>query len=78
MTHPELKHYSARGADLVAIAERNRLVRDLHDSLGHHLAAINIQLEKANAYRRRDPNRASREFLTGWCIPLNQQQHNSL
>ncbi|MGD1952646.1 MAG: histidine kinase [Leptolyngbyaceae cyanobacterium] len=57
-SHIELKHYSARVADLAATEERNRLARDIHDSLGHHLAAINIQLEKANAYRDRDPSRA--------------------
>ncbi|MEL6777444.1 MAG: sensor histidine kinase [Cyanobacteria bacterium J06597_16] len=57
-SHTQLQHYSARVADLAATEERNRLARDIHDSLGHHLAAINIQLEKANAYRNRDPKRA--------------------
>ncbi|MEO0770004.1 MAG: sensor histidine kinase [Cyanobacteria bacterium J06649_4] len=57
-SHAELKDYSARVADLAATEERNRLARDIHDSLGHHLAAINIQLEKANAYRDLDPDRA--------------------
>lgn len=57
-SHAQLKRYSSRVADLAATEERNRLARDIHDSLGHHLAAINIQLEKANAYRARDPDRA--------------------
>ncbi|WP_017297435.1 sensor histidine kinase [Nodosilinea nodulosa] len=57
-SHAQLKQYAARVADLAVTEERNRLARDIHDSLGHHLAAINIQLEKANAYRERDPNRA--------------------
>ena len=57
-SHDQLKLYSARVADLAATEERNRLARDIHDSLGHHLAAINIQLEKANAYRELDPIRA--------------------
>jgi signal transduction histidine kinase len=57
-SHHQLKQYSIRVAELAATEERNRLARDIHDSLGHHLAAINIQLEKANAYRERDPNRA--------------------
>ncbi|MEL7330797.1 MAG: sensor histidine kinase [Cyanobacteria bacterium J06560_2] len=57
-SHIQLKHYANRVADLAATEERNRLARDIHDSLGHHLAAINIQLEKANAYRERDPSRA--------------------
>ncbi|MEO0647691.1 MAG: sensor histidine kinase [Cyanobacteria bacterium J06650_10] len=57
-SHMQLQQYSTRVADLAATEERNRLARDIHDSLGHHLAAINIQLEKANAYRERDPKRA--------------------
>lgn len=58
LSHSQLKQYSTRVAELAATEERNHLARDIHDSLGHHLAAINIQLEKANAYRERDPNRA--------------------
>jgi signal transduction histidine kinase len=57
-SHVQLQSYSVRVADLAATEERNRLARDIHDSLGHHLAAINIQLEKANAYRDRDTNRS--------------------
>ncbi|ABW32326.1 sensor histidine kinase [Acaryochloris marina] len=57
-SHRQLQAYASRVADLAAIEERNRLARDIHDSLGHHLAAINIQLEKASAYRERDSDRA--------------------
>lgn len=57
-SHAKLQHYACRVADLAATEERNRLARDIHDSLGHHLAAINIQLTKAHAYRERDPDRA--------------------
>jgi signal transduction histidine kinase len=57
-SHNQLQSYAARVGDLAATEERNRLARDIHDSLGHHLAAINIQLEKANAYRDRDANRS--------------------
>ncbi|WP_299403023.1 sensor histidine kinase [Acaryochloris sp. IP29b_bin.148] len=57
-SHKQLQHYSKHVADLAATEERNRLARDIHDSLGHHLAAINIQLAKASAYKERDPDRA--------------------
>jgi signal transduction histidine kinase len=50
---------AARVADLSAAAERNRLARDLHDSLGHHLTATSIQLEKAAAFADRDAGVAS-------------------
>jgi signal transduction histidine kinase len=51
---------AARVAELSAAAERNRLARDIHDSLGHHLTAISIQLEKAAAFSERDPATAER------------------
>jgi signal transduction histidine kinase len=44
-----------RIAELATATERNRLARDLHDSLGHHLTVIAVQLEKAAAFRSRDP-----------------------
>ncbi len=46
---------SARIAELSAATERNRMARDIHDSLGHHLTAISIQLEKASAFGDREP-----------------------
>jgi signal transduction histidine kinase len=47
---------AARIAELSAATERNRLARDIHDSLGHHLTAVSIQLEKAVAFADRDPD----------------------
>jgi signal transduction histidine kinase len=49
-----------RVAELSAAMERNRVARDIHDSLGHHLTAIAIQLEKATAFADRDPVLAAR------------------
>jgi signal transduction histidine kinase len=46
---------AARVAELSVATERNRMARDIHDSLGHHLTAISVQLEKASAFRDRDP-----------------------
>ncbi|WP_410657989.1 sensor histidine kinase [Amycolatopsis sp. lyj-112] len=54
----EVTSYAAQVADLSAAAERNRLARDIHDSLGHHLTAIAVQVEKASAFRDRDPRAA--------------------
>ncbi|MEN3360575.1 MAG: hypothetical protein V7637_4557 [Mycobacteriales bacterium] len=50
----ELAGHAARVAELSAAAERNRVARDIHDSLGQHLTAVSVQLEKATAYRDRD------------------------
>ncbi|TDD37094.1 sensor histidine kinase [Actinomadura sp. KC06] len=43
---------------LSAAQERNRLAREIHDSLGHHLTAIAVQLEKADAFAELDPSGA--------------------
>ncbi|AZM89903.1 hypothetical protein GCM10017750_33990 [Streptomyces racemochromogenes] len=45
----------AQVAQLSAARERNRLAREIHDSLGHHLTAIGFQLEKAEAFASLDP-----------------------
>ncbi len=55
----QLTVYAAQAATLAAATERNRLARDIHDSLGHHLTAVSVQLEKAAAYRHRDETAAA-------------------
>jgi signal transduction histidine kinase len=50
----------AQVADLSAARERNRLTREIHDSLGHHLTAMSIQLEKAEAFTAIDPVMSAR------------------
>jgi signal transduction histidine kinase len=59
-SHRRLGEYAERVGELAAAEERNRLARDIHDSLGHHLTAVGIQLEKALAYRARDAGQADR------------------
>jgi signal transduction histidine kinase len=56
----ELTATQQRVAELSAASERNRLARDIHDSVGHHLTAISVQLAKAEAFRERDPSTADR------------------
>lgn len=43
---------------LTVTLERTRIARDIHDSLGHTLTDLNIQLEVAQKMRDRDPNTA--------------------
>lgn len=47
----ELRTYIEDLSRLSIMEERAQLSNDLHDSLGHYLVAVNIQLEKALAYR---------------------------
>lgn len=63
ISHLKLQAYTEQVADLAATEERNRLARDIHDSLGHHLTAINIQLEKALSYQDRDPQETAQAIL---------------
>ncbi|MER6957519.1 sensor histidine kinase [Streptomyces sp. NPDC000618] len=56
----ELEAYAARVAELSAATERNRLARDIHDSLGHHLTAMSVQLEMASDFQNLDPDAARR------------------
>jgi two-component system NarL family sensor kinase len=45
----ERAHLFARSAELGALEERNRLAREIHDTLAQGLAAITMQLETADA-----------------------------
>ncbi len=58
VSHRTLQAYAEQVGELAATEERNRLARDIHDSLGHSLTAVNIQLEKALAYWQRSPTEA--------------------
>ncbi|MEA3334536.1 MAG: histidine kinase [Chloroflexota bacterium] len=62
-SHRQLEVYAIGAAELAAAEERNRLAREIHDSLGHHLTAVSIQLEKAQAYRERSPEEAEQAIV---------------
>lgn len=47
--HRKLRHYTDRTRELAVAEERSRMAREMHDSTGHHLTAINVCL--ANAER---------------------------
>jgi signal transduction histidine kinase len=49
-------------AELAALRERERLARDLHDSLGHALVALSVQLEAVQRLYAVDPARASAQM----------------
>jgi len=49
-----LRAYAVQADELAASRERNRLAREIHDSLGHSLTVVNVQLEAARALRDTD------------------------
>lgn len=57
-----LTHYASTLEQLTVSRERNRLARELHDTLAHSLTAISISLETAKAYFDIDPSQA-REMI---------------
>lgn len=56
---------SAQQAEALAVAEeRNRLAREVHDTLGHRLTVAAVQLEGAQRLITRDPERAAQMVAT--------------
>ncbi len=47
VTNQKLQEYALQVEELAKLQERNRIARDIHDSLGHSLMAMNIQLQGA-------------------------------
>jgi signal transduction histidine kinase len=54
-SHRQLTRYAEQVAELAKIEERNRLARDIHDSVGHYLTVIGVQLEKTLVVHEDDP-----------------------
>jgi len=53
----KLHEYSLQAGELAATRERNRMAREIHDSLGHYLTVVNMQIEAARALQGCDPVR---------------------
>jgi len=56
--HRQLRAYAERVEELAVSEERNRLAREVHDSLGHRLTVAAVQLEGAQRLMRREPEKA--------------------
>lgn len=58
----KLREYAARAERLAVIEERNRLAREIHDSIGHYLTSVNIQIKAGIAILDQDPQQARSAF----------------
>jgi signal transduction histidine kinase len=54
----QLRDAAVRTEELAMARERNRLAREIHDSLGHYLTTVAVQLEAARALHATEPARA--------------------
>lgn len=54
----KLREYMQQAEELAAVKERNRIAREIHDSLGHYLTAIHMQISAARAVMPQNPERA--------------------
>ena len=62
IANEKLQQYARKIENIVALEERNRIAREIHDSLGHYLTVLNVSLEAAWKLRKSEPE-ASIEFL---------------
>jgi signal transduction histidine kinase len=54
----QLAEYAAQVEQLATMRERNRLAREVHDTLGHYLTVISVQLEVVTKLIESNPARA--------------------
>jgi len=54
----KLREYAAQVEELATAKERNRLAREIHDSLGHYLTVVIVQIEAAMAVMESDRSRS--------------------
>jgi signal transduction histidine kinase len=60
--HKQLQRYADEVEELTIVRERTRIAREIHDTLGHYLSILTIQLETISKLQERDPARAAVEI----------------
>jgi len=59
----KLQEYNTKIEELAVVHERNRIARDIHDSLGHSLTTFNFHLEAAIRLMKTKPNESEALLL---------------
>jgi signal transduction histidine kinase len=57
--HGQLQEYTAQAEELAAVQERNRLARELHDSVTQTIFSMTLTAEAARILLERDPSQAA-------------------
>lgn len=63
LAREQLRQYALQAEDRATVCERNRIAREIHDSVGHALTAQSIQLHNAIAFWQSDPIKAYQFLL---------------
>lgn len=54
----QLAAYATQAEELATTKERNRIAREIHDTLGHYLTVVNVQIKAAQAVMEQQPEKA--------------------
>lgn len=58
IANAQLREYALQVETMATLQERNRIAREIHDSLGHSLTGVNLHLEAALRLLQTDPEEA--------------------
>jgi signal transduction histidine kinase len=72
--HAQLRSYAMEVEELTIVRERARLAREIHDTLGHYLSILNIQLETIGKLQEREPARAAVEIAEARRVAAQSMQ----
>jgi len=63
IANKRLREYATQIEELATVQERNRIAREIHDSLGHSLTGFNLHLEAALRLLQSEPDEAKQLLL---------------
>ncbi|USB32307.1 sensor histidine kinase [Paenibacillus sp. YPG26] len=62
-SHVQLQNYALKAEEWAAARERIRIARDIHDTVGHKLTALLVQMQAARKLSVVDPGRSEQTYL---------------
>jgi signal transduction histidine kinase len=72
--HAQLRSYAGQVEELTVARERTRVAREIHDTLGHYLTILNVQLETISKLLERDPSRLAEEVAEARHVAAQSMQ----
>ncbi|GAC1393329.1 MAG: sensor histidine kinase [Ktedonobacteraceae bacterium] len=70
----QLQNYADEVEEMTVDRERTRMAREIHDTLGHYLTILSIQLETISKLQERDPARAMIEVAEAQRVAAQSMQ----